>query len=327
MWSKKILNILIYISVILVLFIGFDFCYTRFQFNQFVNQVYDSDEKKKYSPKFNYSLRTIPFKDYWLRNEEDFYCLNKKYLGYDKKKEKPPIILFGCSFADGAFLRYNQTFGYKLSQLTNRTVDNRAYGGLGPGTMVWQTKSEDLYKYINADYPEVSMQPEYAIYIFISDHFLRIYNDKFGGPIYSKVTIGYDFTNDGLKESNSFLIWLCRFTCIKLPIQNFYDRQSVDAHSGLFKAYITESRKELQKRYPNMKFIIIKHPIDEQHYNNPVYNCKVWEELKNEGFIIYDLKKEADIDIMSEQYALPDKHPNEAAWDAVTPKFVKDLNL
>ena len=57
------------------------------------------------------------------------------------------------------------------------------------------------------------------------------------------------------------------------------------------------------------------------------YVTERWKELEDEGFIIYDLSKKLDTDITTNDYTFPDGHPNTKAWDIVSEKLVKDLNL
>ena len=82
-------------------------------------------------------------------------------------KNKKPIVIFGCSYAYGFLLDREQTFSYKLSKLTHRTIYNRAYPAWGSAHMLYQTRDENLYKEI----PE----PEYVIFLSMHDHFRRLY--------------------------------------------------------------------------------------------------------------------------------------------------------
>ena len=82
------------------------------------------------------------------------------------------------------------------------------------------------------------------------------------------------------------------------------------------------------EKYPDVKFIIIKHPVSKKMIENDYfYNTERWKELEKEGFIVVDLAKDLDFDITSKEYILPDMHPNKKAWQIVIPKLVKDLKM
>ena len=87
----------------------------------------------------------------------------------------------------------------------------------------------------------------------------------------------------------------------------------------------------MKKHYPDIKFIIIKYPSDGYSMDEPVpaavYNSYRWKEFQNEGFIIYDLGQNINIDFSDKTFTLPDGHPNARTWKIITPKLVKDLNI
>ena len=97
---------------------------------------------------FKYNLHQINDKiGYYYcdgSNNCNFKIRQPEGLNY---KNKPPIIIFGCSFAHGTILlNRNQTIGSKLSKITKRPVYNRGIQGGGLADMYWQTTEDDFYK-------------------------------------------------------------------------------------------------------------------------------------------------------------------------------------
>ncbi len=79
---------------------------------------------------------------------------------------KTPITVFGCSFAHGQHLKYNQTFSYKLSHILKRPVYNRAIPGSSFQDMYEQVQNDYFYK----DVPS----PDIIFYFMIDDHYRRM---------------------------------------------------------------------------------------------------------------------------------------------------------
>ena len=48
---------------------------------------------------------------------------------------------------------------------------------------------------------------------------------------------------------------------------------------------------------------------------------------EKDGFIVIDLNELTGQDLMKPQYKLPDGHPNENAWNLITPAIIKRLSL
>ncbi len=70
-----------------------------------------------------------------------------------KYKNKDSIIIFGCSYALGQYLNYNQTFSYKLAEFLKRPVYNRAISAGSFQHMYMQTISDSLYKTVTKSPP------------------------------------------------------------------------------------------------------------------------------------------------------------------------------
>ena len=239
-------------------------------------------------------------------------------LEYNKK----PIVIFGCSFAYGFSLNNEQTFSYKLSKLAKVPVYNRAWTGWSVQHMLYQTKLDEIYKQI----PE----PEYVIYLYINDHIRRLYLLSF-----SSWNILADEQNLRYKEKNGELIEIKNNNPILKQIKRLYFVNKI--HHSYVKKFILseknkkncydfafqhfkEAKKEMKKHWKDTKYVVFFYEDDKQ-------NNYLKENLKKEGFIIissYDLTKE---DLKSSKYLLDNHHPNEIAWDLLTPLIIKKLNI
>lgn len=195
--------------------------------------------------------------------------------------------------------------------------------------MLWQTKHDKFYN-------KIDIEPEYAIYIFIEDHLSRLYKSNYC-PYPDRFYTHFEKStnNNGeecLIETHPFYLQLSRFQLWKNFMLEHYIpklRENDDKNFDLVKLYFEEARRELQKRYPDIKFIIIKHPIFtyEENQKPNIYYTERWKELEKEGFIIYDINLRLNKDFRQDKYILPDRHPNENAWTVLSKQFVKDLNL
>lgn len=77
----------------------------------------------------DYGKKLQTFNDTY--EQRNYFSVENRYKTVGSKNKKP-VVIFGCSFAYGEYLKDNQTFGYKLSKQTGRTVYNFAYSGWGP---------------------------------------------------------------------------------------------------------------------------------------------------------------------------------------------------
>ena len=95
----------------------------------------------------------------------------------------------------------------------------------------------------------------------------------------------------------------------------------------LFNSILFESKEALQKRYPNIKFVILRYQVEsEDNFRELPY---MWEALENQGFIIInssDLIGRKFIN-NSDDTAQDSYHPSEHAWDLLVPPLIKKLNL
>ncbi len=58
-----------------------------------------------------------------------------------------------------------------------------------------------------------------------------------------------------------------------------------------------------------------------------IYFTNRWKELEDERFIVYDLKNKLKENLDSEEYKIPDEHPNTKAWDIIIENLLKDFPI
>lgn len=232
--------------------------------------------------------------------------------------DKKPIMLFGCSFAYGYSLGDNQTFAYKLSKLTNRSVYNYSDNNLGIQYM----------PYIIDNYLDDSIQPEYIIYVLIEDHYNRLYRAIWGTtePV---VDARYELKKGELKVVRPK--WKFRHI---FPLERFFShkltywlRQHSDDEKTIAfgNKHFELAQKIIKKKYPNAKIIII--PFVQRDFENSFYfrhkldlNPDDFSVARTDDLVGRPLNHEED-------FAIDHNHPSEHAWDLVTPALVKKFNM
>ncbi len=253
----------------------------------------------------------------------------RKPVGLDF--EKKAIILFGCSYTYGDLLREDQTFSYKLSQYTKRPVFNKAYSALSTQHMYWQTLQPEFYE-------SITRIPEYAIYVCCNQlHLLRLHRCFL--PPSASLDVRYTLLkNNVLKEFSTPFDKFYNLQLVKFFYNTYFYADSVTTRFMnkdimLMKQLIIQSKEELQKHYPDIKFVVLyfndkANVIDstEQMYYNQIFNT-----LED-----YDIKFIDTADLVGFQfdhinmmeYAIEgDGHPNENVWNLLVPKLAEALNL
>ncbi len=334
---KIFFNLIIALLLTLCSFLLFDFIYSVCNYNNLVNR-YSQEYKTPKERQFFYENHKPKFKYFSKISHFKYLLKNMNFLTYIGTKKDKSILLFGCSFAYGAFLKDNETFAYKLSEKSNRTVYNRALCAFGLGQMLYQATDENLYN-------SIKDKPEYAIYVYIPDHLTRSCHYKYGVSIDygDNYYLSYVLKDGKIEEKTPIINYLNKLTIFHDISKNIlcsYKNYGTNEEENFdfVKAHFIEARKNLQKTFPNLKFVIIKYPYNTDNpdfYNKESneyanMNCffsKRWKELEDEGFIILDVEKLTGINVNDKKYQIPDKHPNEKAWDIITPKVIEALKL
>ena len=316
--SKQIFKIIIInILLIFLVFLSLDY------------KLYKKDNNNLPFIHMVSSLNSKEFKDhykkiinngyYQLGNDQSSFMFRRpvKYKNNNKS-----IIIFGGSFAWGARLDEHQTFHYKISKLMKRTVYNRAISAWGTQHMLYQLLQKDFYNTIS--------EPEYIIYVFISNHIDRIFKYRFINMM-DKDNYNYlkynNFKDSLIEEHRLQHIPYWRFyNEVILP---FIARKSAEKHGFEFlEKHLIESKRAVDSHYKNVKFVILDYETESKCFNNygDILNEENVKKLRNDGFIVIKTSDLTNIKL-DEKYYLDkkDEHPNEKAWDLITPLLVRKL--
>ena len=256
--------------------------------------------------------------DYFPNPEKD-WGRNPVGLNYKNK----PIVLFGDSFAYGFELKNEQTFYYKLSEATKRPVYVRAVPGWGIQHMLYQTRLDKFYEQV----PE----PEYAIFLMIHDHFRRLYTINFlsGHLLNEDRNLRYKLKDGKLVQitDSNILLRPIKKLYLTNKIHQMYlnnvilNPKNYDKYSEFAIEHFVESKNELQKHWKNTKYIVLLY----QHIN---YEEDFMQKLRDKGFDVIPIFSLTDVNLSDKEYNIEEGyHPNEKAWDLLTPLIIKKLNL
>ncbi len=233
----------------------------------------------------------------------------------------PPIVIFGCSFAHGHYLKKTQTFGYKLSKLTKRPVYNRALQGKGLAQMLRQTEDEHFYETV----PEADTY----IYIIISDTFRRMLTYKFNpAEPYFSYHYKYDKKHNDLvpdKYDNKFInllksTYLAGYFNAHMAKYILKNHKNDDYVANIAALHFIKAKENIEKHYNKKKeFIVI-------FYDHPwelpfaYYLCP---KLIQNGFKIVKTNALTNEKITNDEKYYQDNHPTEESWDLLTPLIIE----
>ena len=270
---------------------------------------------------FKEYIKSLKYTDF----DEEYNRLKSEGLFRDtivKNPKKKPILIFGCSFANGDGLENEQTFSTKLSKRTNRSVYNRAYSSLGIQYMPYFLEHYEIEK-------GLAENPEYIIFIMIDNHIFRLYRAYYN-VLYFVPDKKYKISkNNELVEYNYNDIFLQKSIMYKHllgKIAEFKtDNGYVDKNFDFIKLHFLKAKKLIDEKFPSSKLVILRY---EEEVNNPIWSSERWKELEDEGIIVIDSYSLTNEHLNTEEYRLSDNvHPNEKAWDLIVPKLVEMLNL
>lgn len=319
---KLVSVILVNVILLCSLFFLLDFVVFKYASKDFRRQHPEDNRKLSFSYKTQMTSYITDLKHFF--NGEDLY-LGRLPDGTEYKN-KTPIVVFGCSYAYGAYLNSNQTFSYKLSHILKRPVYNRSAIGWSVQHMLYQTKSEEFYNDIS--------DTDTVIYVMIGDHFRRMKLEHF--YIIDKwVYLHYSLKNNQLvmdnynsRLSNFFRALYIRKLWNHIKAQEYatYNDSKMKKLLHLMFIHIKESKDNMEKRLgKKLKFIVIYYELGDWCIPNKEDLTKM---LIEENIKVISTKDLTDEELSSDKYILSDKcHPNEAAWDLLTPLIVEKLQL
>ena len=272
-----------------------------------------------------YTIETFNFEKPLLKKLLQSYYETFKFLGfmledklqsnvaadvYGKQYKAAPVILTGCSFANGYDLPKEENFSYKLAELLKRPIYNYSVNG---GTI-----STALYMLDN-NLINTAFEPEYLIYVYITNHKERLYR-YFNSPRENMYYPKYKLKNGSLTYMpiNKFLgrIYLYKYLNDNISVKLNNKNQKNDINT-FFSILISKFRN----KYKNIKILILLYEKDSD------IDCSSLEKIDNVKTVsLSDIFPDYDFST-DENYQIDDKwHPNGRAWDLITPEIVKILN-
>lgn len=328
--KKSIIKIIILniILLVIILFIADYSIYLKFKQNYIKD--FAAESLKIYPPisyidnyRSNYSPQSYIFQKI-NKNKFNYFRNNI----YNKNYNNESIIFFGCSYTFGAQLSDEQTLSNKLAKKLNINVYNFGICASGIQHMLSLLQNNNFYNLIKEE-------PKYAIYTIIPDHFGRLQKYIFPSPMMTNgINLQYELKNSKLKKryiplnlfSKSFLV---KSIYYQIDTKRNDFEPNIKEQNNLLAYYIfTESFQILKKKYPNIKFIILRYET-ENDYAEEYENNKIWENLQKQGIIIINSSdligrkfKYASEDTCEDQY-----HPSEKAWDLLVPKLIEQIEL
>lgn len=316
---KAIFIIAINIFFILILFFLCEYFIWNKYSNDYTKTSVLLDRK---NIEFKYSLRNPKVS---LTNIENYFTGNGNFYWGRKPdglqyKNSVPITVFGCSFAYGQNLNYNQTFSYKLSKQLKRPVYNRAMPASGLQHMYLQSTLDSTYNNI----PPADL----VLYVMIQDHYRRLLINSFNIAENYFYLHYSDKKNKLVKDNyNNIFGNFYRSSYIQKYLNHYfsdrfiYNDKNADKLTNLVLSYFLETRKNLEKNWnKKFKFVII-------FYKDITYEDLLSKKLKENGFIVIQTKELIKEDLNSSDFKLEDNHPNEKAWNLLVPLIVRELNL
>ncbi|MBQ4123009.1 hypothetical protein IJD44_04720 [bacterium] len=271
--------------------------------------------------KFSYSFKET----YWPNMNNYFNGENNTTFGRKPdglEYNSTPITIFGCSYAHGQYLNYNQTFSYKLAHSLKRPVYNRSVPAKGFSKMYYQSENESFYREVPAS--------DLVIYIMIEDHYRRMklnylnVTDNAMKTTYKKVgdkLVKEDFSNPIKYFVNSTYT----FKHLKNKWVDLYinDPQNAEKLTDEALLYFIETRKNLEKMWNRkIDFVVIFYNTWQSHQD------MLKEKLEKNNFKVIKMQELTNEDLFTEKYFSPQTlHPTEAVWDLLTPKIIEKLEL
>ena len=275
---------------------------------------------KGFSPEQTANLK---IKDYAkLLNESinSNYLINDYYnkgsfvsMYGEEYKNKPSVILLGCSYTYGTNLDEKDKLNVQLAKYIKTPVYNLGLPGGGPREIIHILNNDKLLEEMNIDKNNV----KYFIYIYIGDHQRRIYSDL------RSLVPQYVKHNNELKQIKTikFIDKLMITKAIKgyyadnfVKLEDFWDNEVV---------YIKNMQELISKKFSNGEMPTKLVILDYEDWGN-----EDWSQISDiEGIEVIHLKDLADIDVEKLPYIVweGDDHPSALVWQTIIPKLVERI--
>lgn len=263
----------------------------------------------------------LPLKEYKFFNIPKE--LNETAAPYTEGKEyrnKPPIMITGCSFGYSWGLNETETLAYKLSKHAKREVIVEALPAGGPNETLWKFDNENIYKKYS--------EPEIIIYLFIENHFSRMKSRIYSlqspelRPMYS---IDDNFNYKKLPAHNDIL-FLSHIYKYKYRMNHLVYFTDIDPE--LFCKTIIAIKKQISKHWKNTKFAVLRY--DEACIEHPyLFDEKYIKMLEDNGIKYLDADEvvfgKTGERMIGKKYMQEDQHPSAYAFEILAPKLAEEL--
>ena len=230
-------------------------------------------------------------------------------------------MVTGCSFAFGYGIGERQTLGFYLDSLLGFRAYNYAVSGHGTQQTLALLQSRNLHD-------EIAEPNGILIHLFIDDHIKRLIGSRRLIKMWASHFPYYYLDGNELKRDGSF--WTGRHLLSRfyraISQSAFIDLFDIDIpwyvsdnHLNLFRAVITESKKEFMIPYPNGRFIVVIGP-------NSKLGGRVNSVLSDANIEVLNLTNLLDKEEKQYKIHWTEGHPNGKYYKAVAEQIQNYLN-
>ena len=258
----------------------------------------------------------------WLMKNVQYEELyrNTQYRPIENIESKErPIIILGCSFAQGVSskpLDDNETISSLLAKefKIKRPIHNRAIGSQSLQAMIWQFASGEIQKI-------VKKEPELIVYVLINDSIRRLYMEcnHWNSSLFYK-----ENKKNGIEEIKnpiyySFLAKTIRTYVFEKYIfhKNITDEQKF----SFLRKHFLYLKNEIRKQWKDTKILIL-------YYHDEKTNEYI-KTLEKDGFdVIYlsEITPKGFIQNPKNRVSEFDAHPTKEAWKVIVPSLYKEIS-
>lgn len=203
---------------------------------------------------YSYSQFTT-FDERFREYEEDDSPLGderkfRKPVGLEYKKR--PIIFFGCSCTFGLWVEKDKTLPAQVSKYTHRPVYNFALPGWGNQQILWLLEHEKKLDEIK--------NPEYAVYVFVDDHFRREMSAFPWADVPMSFALYSEKRGHFYKENQRKIYYhscLYRLLSEKFGYLKYQSPLFDNYKENKLISLLKEENKRLKQKYPDIKFVVL----------------------------------------------------------------------
>jgi len=300
-------NIIFAVLAIVIIELAAFYIYYKQHYNTISQDFLNPRSQEELQPFIFWAPKNILF-------NKDYFTLDNFRKPSGLKYKKSSIVLAGCSFTYGEFLKSSETFSYILSKYAEHPVFNIGLGGASPRETLYILKNNYFRNKLLKNTDNI----QYFIYTYIPDQLCRLYADVYRRP---EPVFLYDKTSRSLKYFNS------KYTIFRSYFYFLISRNiayNIDKNKKfkLFQIYMNELNKEIQKHFSfkGGKTKLVVFVYDDYIKSRP--------EFLDEGIIIINAADIVHENLREDKYRTADHlHPSAAAWEIIVPQLVKKLEL